>query len=159
MSSSQPLKAVRELLRTYLQNRAEFYAALLPRIPDARQRMAFEAAAASNESPQALIAAAESLPDIASDDDLLPALGLRDALKKAGFGNAFGRTAVSTVEALRRAQSMEETGVLLFDYLQAAYPSLTDVFHAELLRRRAALAALLRLEDSLRYHRFPPSPQ
>jgi hypothetical protein len=157
MSSSQALKTIRELTRTYVQNRAEFYAVLLPRVPDARQRAALEAATAPSDSPPALMAAIESLPGRASDDDLQRALGLRDTLKKAGFGRAFGRTAISTMEALQRAQSIEETGVLLFEHLQAAYPSFTEVFQAELRHRREALGALLRLEDSLRYHRFPPS--
>ena len=157
MSSSQPLKPVRELIRTYLQNRAEFYAALLPRIPDERQRAALETASAPTEAPPTLLSAAEGLPDGASDDDLLRALGLHDTLKKAGFGRAFGRTAISTLEALQRAQSVEESGVILFEHLQSAYPSSSEVFRAELSRRRAALAALLKLEDSLRYHRFPPS--
>lgn len=157
MSSPQALKTLRELTRTYVQNRAEFYAVLLPRIPDARQRTALEAAAAPTDSPSALMAAIESLPESASDDDLQRALGLRDTLKKAGFGQAFGRTAISTIEALQRAQSIEETGMILFEHLQAAYPTFTEVFRDELRRRRAALAALLRLEDSLRYHRFPPS--
>lgn len=157
MSSPQPLKPVRELIRTYLHNRAEFYAALLPRIPDERQRAALAAASAPSEAPQTLLSAAEALADGASDDDLLRALGLHDTLKKAGFGRALGRTAISTVEALQRAQSVEETGVILFEHLQSAYASSSEVFRAELSRRRAALAALLKLEDSLRYHRFPPS--
>lgn len=156
MASPQPLESIRSLTLTYLQNRAEFCRVLLPRIPDERQRAAFGAAVAPAEATQTLLSEVESLPDGTSDDELLRALRLRDALKKAGFGFAFGRTAISTTDAVQRAQFMEETGVILFEYLQATYPSSAGVFRAELIRRRGYLAALLKLEDSLRYHRFLP---
>jgi hypothetical protein len=157
MASPQPLKSIRSLIQTYLQNRAEFYRVLLSRIPDAGQRKALEEATSPADAPLELTAAVESLPDGASDDDLLRALGLRDALKKAGFGFAFGRTAISTTDSVQRAQSIEETGVIVFSYLLAGCPSFSDVFQSELRRRRAALIALLlKLEDSLRYHRFLP---
>jgi hypothetical protein len=157
MTSPQALKSVRTLIQTYLQNRAEFYAALLPRMPDERQRKALEAASAPTEAEPTLVSAVEGLPEGASDDEPLRALGLRDMLKKSGFGRALGRTAISTVEALQRAEHIEETGVVLFEHLHSIYPSSADIFHAEMIRRLGALAALLKLEDSLRYHRFPPS--
>jgi hypothetical protein len=157
MTSPQTGKSIRSLIRTYLRNRGEFYRVLLPRIPDAGQRTAFEEATCPTEAVGTLVAALERLPEANSEPEFLSALGLRDSLKKNGFGFAFGRTAISTTEALQRAQFMEETGIVIFERLLAEYPSFAEVFQAELSRRRAALAAMLKLEDSLRYHRLLPS--
>jgi hypothetical protein len=156
MSPELPPKSVRELAANYLRNRAEFYAALLPRIPDAAQRTALQTAATPLETDARFTAVIADLPNETSDNDLLQALGLSSLLKKPGYGRAQGSTAISIMEALQRAQQIEETGLLLWEQLNNAYPIFSDAFAIEIQRHRDALTRLLRFEDSLRYHRFPP---
>ena len=156
MSTEHPPKTIRELTANYLINRRDFYSALAPRIPDAGQRTALRDAAEPVENDPRVMEASGDLPDVIGAGEFLKALGLRDLLKKSGYGRAQGLTAISIYEALQRAQAVEETGLLWFEHLLADYPDLPKVFSTEIQKRQTALSRLLKLEDSLRYHRFSP---
>jgi hypothetical protein len=144
---------VKELAELYLANRAQFYEALLPRIPHVALRQQLSDAVAPVTSEPELMDAAAALPPTAPSG-FLQALALRDPLKKRGYGTAFGRTTISFEEALSRSQWIEETGLLLFSALLEAGAG-TAPLAREITRRREALARLLHVEDASRYHRLP----
>jgi hypothetical protein len=140
-----------EAIHNYLLNRGEFYATLLPRIPLEALRNRLRGAAGMISSDETILKAAHQLSDARNTDEFLSALELRDMLKKAGFGTLYGRTCISYEEALFRAELIEETGAVLFE--QCAAGADISTFRQEALNRREALAAVLRVGDSLRYRK------
>ncbi|RPH94974.1 hypothetical protein EHM69_05900 [candidate division KSB1 bacterium] len=108
------------------------------------------------EIPPELDAALETISTDPSADGFTILLGLRDLLKKPAAGRALGRTVISFEETLQASEFVEETGLILFNHLAQSYPPFSSLFAAEAVRRQSALASLLRLQDDLRYHRFPP---
>jgi len=151
-------RQLRDSLLNYLGNRAEFYDTLLPRIPLLRWRDALrEAVGGIEPEPETETAARSLTTETLPNGDFAQALALRDLLKKPGSGRALARTVISIEEALERSEMVEETGMLLFDHLAAGQQESGATFDAEAERRRAALSAVLRLSDDLRYRRREPS--
>lgn len=146
------LQSLKDFALNYLKNRSDFYAVLLPRIPDEGQRGLLGAAVQPVRTDEQVIGSLDQL--IGEPDEFLRAFGLRDMLKKPGFGTAWGRTTISFEEALARSGIVEETGLILFESLAALCPSWADVLVEQVRLRKSALAALLRLDDDLRYHKL-----
>jgi hypothetical protein len=145
---------MRKHAEIYLKNRGDFYAQLLPRIPSPhiRQRLtdAVEPVTPDPDLPAALLA----LPADAAADVQWDALALLDVFKKPAFGRSWGRTTISSLEALRRAAEIEQAGISLYDSIIRLVPAVDPLFRHEADRRRAAWAAVIQLDDDLRYHRL-----
>jgi hypothetical protein len=147
-----------ENLQIYLRNRTDFYRTLLPRIPHPEMRAAFEKAVDLETGHPDETVPELALANLDLPDELLAAFGLLDLLKKPAYGRALGRTVISFEEAAARAQSVEQTGWLLFEVAEKHYPSASEVLHRQSEKHRLILARLIRLGDDARYHRLPAKP-
>lgn len=156
MANQKTTRTTRELAEYFRRNREDFYATLLPRIPDPRHRNAILDIVNSDYTDPDLIEAIAELPENSDHDEFISAIGLRDLLKKSGYGRIFGRTVISIFDTLQKAQTVEETGMLLFQNLAVQFPTLSPSFKREADFYRKALTALIRLEDALRFHHFSP---
>ena len=149
------MPCVKHLIMTYLKNREEFYAVMLQRIPHEALRKRLADAVHPISVEKSMVTALDEL-EMVEADEFLAELGLYDALKKPAYGQALGRTTISVEEAVARSESMEQTGAVMFEHLSASFPSLVSIFLNLLQERKQSLAAMLRLDDELRYHRFSP---
>ena len=143
-------QAILDWIRNYDTNRRDFYAALLPRImfPRLRQLLS-DTIAGDSEKPIPL-----SIPGRDRvTDEFVQRLGLRDILKKTGYGHMLGRTTISWEEALSRAEIIEETGALFFEALARCSPINSADYSQTAAHYRLRLGKLLVLEDSVRYRK------
>lgn len=132
-------------LQILLQNRLDFYTALIPRIPDPsmRERISRIASHRGDSVP---------IPTLTYDNKLLKELALLDPLCKPEFGRKWGRTTLSLDEALTRAIRFEEL-IILSGLELTANPPLEGLKElVDLARERLGL--LIILSDDLRYHRI-----
>lgn len=139
-------------VQIYFTNRRDFYATLLPRIPQESMRTAIAEIAAN--SAVADVPEPWRFPEAAFNeaDPWLTALALRDILKKPQEGRMLGRTTLSLEEALERCKMVEETGILLFESL-ARSSGTAEPFSTWATACRNAATELERLTDELRFHR------
>jgi hypothetical protein len=142
---------LQQLALTYLTNRNDFYSVLLPRLFPEEIRKRLAEAVRPIEPDSAVWDAVNNLKATESTDDLKNILRLRDVFKKHTFGTISGGTVISVGEALKRAQEIEENGLLLFEQISRL---VSDPFIRVVARQRYILGRLAELEDALRYHRW-----
>ena len=146
------MQTVNDIVRTYLKNRAEFYRALLPRVPHTELRRLLAEAAGPADTEEQIEGILRTIP-MRDPEEFLWTLALKDVFKKPAFGQAWGKTTISFEEALARCEQMEEAGVMLFSELLRMYPQASAELNGEARQRKAALMAMLQLDDELRYHK------
>ena len=148
-----PEVSLKDAVLNYLHNRADFYEAMLSRLPDAGLKSRIQSGVEPITAGPLLLDAVGNLPGEHSDE-LIDALMLLDLLKKRGFGTALGQTTVSVDEAFEHALQIEQTGLVLLSELQTVIGSANSILLRERESRKQALANLIRLNDELRYHRL-----
>ncbi|MDD5087683.1 MAG: hypothetical protein PHI18_02640 [bacterium] len=150
--------AAAETIRIFFSNRLEFYRMLLDRIPEPKfkeyLRQVIEPHLANTEPPP------DPVEIHLDKDSLLPGLCLGDLLKKDGYGRALARTAISFEDALKRAQSVEETGLLFFQAIAEAAQEAVFARN-QMDSHRQCLNGLLLLDDAVRYRKIamPTGPE
>lgn len=125
-----------------LQNRSNFYSALMPRIPDPIFRDRLEQVVSFGNSINIEVS------DMETQTGLTLRLDLEDAVKKPNWGAKKGNSVVSLAEVLEVALEIEQ---LCLTYFTHCHPQKNtqpvDYFNL-------TIANLRQLEDDLRYHRF-----
>jgi hypothetical protein len=144
-----------EYIRNYLQNRADFYTVLLPRILPPAFREQLASAVMPLAAPDSLLQIMDTFVFPDKDAEIFRGLILHDLLKKNTFGSASGRTAISYDDALQRSVAIEEFGTLLFRRLCDCAPVPPAPLVAEYEHHVRALASLLELDDQIRYRKGP----
>jgi hypothetical protein len=144
---------INQAIAFYLENRREFYQALLPRIPDQRLRNLLKQAImpveAASKNTSILLSSSADM----AGDALCDALCLTDPFKKGTFGMEYARTVISFEEALERSRRIEEAGVLFFEHLGSEDETSTSVTKQIASFCNVCLINIIKLTDNLRYHK------
>lgn len=138
----------------YLTNLAEFYQTAAKRIIDPNLRKAFAEIAESVKLTEGMLQVLHEIPEDLPSDKLLAGLPLHDFLKKPTSGTRLGRTVISIEEAIEKARMIEETGIILFQVLSEQYPRIVKPLCALNDYCRNRLAAILELNDALKYRSY-----
>ena len=152
-----PSLTVAGMVKTYLENRANFYHALLARLPEAAVHARLSEIAVRLTNDVVVITDEFVVQDL--QDEFTQSLKSLDILKKSDHGWILGRTAISIEESLQRAMDLEEKGAVLFAHLAELVTEHRIAFAAFADRHQTALVELLQLHDELRYHRLSFLPR
>jgi hypothetical protein len=138
----------------YLENRAEFYATLLPRVVSEIFAVALEKAVSPLQDSDELVQSIQLMQDLESLPGYPEALPLDDLLKKPGFGLQLAKTTTSVREALKNSERIELIGYTWFQTLSKQ--SLTNSASLEALAssRLHCLSNILKLRDEMDFHRL-----
>jgi hypothetical protein len=138
----------------YLENRAEFYSSLLPRVVSEVFAVELERAVSPLRESDELVHNIQLIHDFESMPDFLNVLLLDDLLKKAGFGHQLARTTTSVREVLRNSERIELIGNTWFQALSKQDITNSQSLEALASSRLRCFMNILRLRDVMDFHRL-----
>ena len=138
----------------YLENRAEFYSTLLPRVVSETFAVALEKAVSPLRESDDLVQTIQLMHDPEPLPGYPEALPLDDLLKKPGFGRQLAMITTSVREALKNSERIELMGYTWFQALSKQ--NLTNSIKWESLSssRLECLMNILKLRDEMDFHRL-----
>jgi len=139
---------------TYLENRAEFYSTLFPRIVSEKFAAEFEKAILPLRESNELLQKLQSAGGVGDSTADMDALMLDDLLKKPGVGQQLAKTTTSVRETLKNSERIEMIGYTWFEVLSKQELKNQIGLSALASSRLSCLTNILRLRDEMDFHRL-----